>query len=185
MPRIIQKQSDLQEAATHVKYEIDMLVYCAAYVGGWHASPQTLPDEGGKNMALESFLLHYRNLRAFLCPSIQTLTNDDIIASDFLGASIAKDLSDCNKLGVDKRRLDGMLSHLTYRRGTYITGGDQSWNVAGMLVTLFFELENFIAGSLPQAMKPWFPPVAFFAEQRMRFTALSPLPAKSSTMTPP
>jgi hypothetical protein len=64
-------QADLQKAAQHVEYEIGMLIYTADHIGGEHSSPKSAPVGDPKNMALESFLLHFRNLRAFLCPSLQ------------------------------------------------------------------------------------------------------------------
>jgi hypothetical protein len=180
MPRPIQKQMDLQDAAGHVSYEIEMLIYCAAHIGGWHSSPSSVPVGNPKNMALESFLLHYRNLRAFLCPSLQTLSNTDIIASDFMGDPNAKDLADAGKLGVDKQRLDGMLSHLTYRRAGYIAAGNQSWYVAAMLATMLLELEAFVSNSLPPVMRSWFPSALTLAQHRTRLISL---PGAGSTTT--
>jgi hypothetical protein len=58
-------------------------------------------------MALEAFLMHYRNLRAFLCPNLQRVAEDDIIASDFLKEPAARDIVDASKFKLDKERLDG------------------------------------------------------------------------------
>jgi hypothetical protein len=108
--------SDLEAAARHVSYEIRMLFYSAAKLGGWHASPPTTLVDDAKNMALECFLLHFRNLRAFLCPLLQKVYDDDILASDLLGESAARDIGDAAILSEDKERLDKMLAHLSYTR---------------------------------------------------------------------
>jgi hypothetical protein len=67
--------SALSGAAELVKYEIDMLDYTRRA----HSSPTAEAGDGGKNMALESFLPHFRNLRAFLCPSLQSYSRLDHI----------------------------------------------------------------------------------------------------------
>ena len=76
---------DLRKAAEHVSYEIEMLMFAGSELGGWHSSPMSKPAGNYENMALESFLLHFRNLRAFLCPTLQMTCDDDICASAFLG----------------------------------------------------------------------------------------------------
>ena len=57
--------AELQVAAHHVTYEIGMLFFSAEDLGGRYASPLAPPEDMAKNMALECFLLHFRNLRAF------------------------------------------------------------------------------------------------------------------------
>jgi hypothetical protein len=52
----------LRKSAQHVSYEIRMLIFSAQHVSGWHASP--LAPLGADEK--QSFLLHFRNLRAFL-----------------------------------------------------------------------------------------------------------------------
>jgi hypothetical protein len=94
--RTIQLDPDLRIAAHHVNYEIGMLAHTGFYLGGFHSSPMSTPEENDKNMALESFLTHYRNLRAFLCPSLQVYGDEDIIASDFLKETPARDIGDSN-----------------------------------------------------------------------------------------
>lgn len=108
-------------------------------------------------MALESFLLHFRNLRAFLCPSLQKLGKDDILASDFLDKSEAKDLGDGTKLAKDVRRLNEMLAHLSYERQRHIAAGDYRWNVGAMLVTMLEELQQFFYRLSKDGRVDWFP----------------------------
>lgn len=112
--RRIRTDKELEAAAIHVKYEVRMLLYSSWHLGIGHGSPATMPYGDDKNIALESFLLHYRNLRAFLCPSLQSVGDDDILATDFLGCTSATNVGDTNKLGTDKKRLDKMLAHLSY-----------------------------------------------------------------------
>lgn len=156
MPRKIRSDSELQEAALHVKYEIEMLTHCTEYLSAEYASPPDPLATHDKNMALETFLMHYRNLRAFLCPNLQRVAEDDIIASDFLKEPAARDIADASKFKLDKERLDGMLSHLTYRRVGYIAASNNLWSVSDMVRAMLLELQAFI-GALPSAMASWFP----------------------------
>lgn len=64
MPRPLRSDKELEAAAHHVSYEIEMLMHAARYIGIGHGSPATTPIGNDKNMALESFLLHFRNLRS-------------------------------------------------------------------------------------------------------------------------
>ena len=82
--RSIQTDAVLEEAGRHVHYEIAMLIHSVDYYAWVCSLPPSAATDKCKNMAIESFLLHYRNLRGFLCPSIQTSWPDDVIASDFL-----------------------------------------------------------------------------------------------------
>ena len=118
-------------------------------------------------MALESFLIHFRNLRSFLCPSLQVLGDDDVIASDFLGEQMPEDIGDSARLSVDKQRLDRMLSHVSYSREKYITSGDYEWRVADLTVIALDELEKFLA-QLPAEKVPWFPSRETIREHRIR-----------------
>src|SRR4051794_22806260 len=117
---------NLQQAAIDVSYEVRMLIEAASVIGGPWGSPMTTPEDSHKNMALDSFLLHYRNLRAFLCPSLQGVRPraDDVVGSDYLGNAESANVADAQKLADDKDRLDQMLAHLSYkRRKEYIATG--------------------------------------------------------------
>jgi hypothetical protein len=149
MPRRSRNTEELRKAAVHVNYEIEMLVFAAEHLGGWHSSPMTNPVGNEKHMALESFLLHFRNLRAFLCPSLQR--QDDVLASDFLGLY---DRSD--KLNLDKERLDKMLAHVSYSRSDYIEADHYRWDSSAMLILMLSELQKFLV-RLPDEQRGWFP----------------------------
>jgi hypothetical protein len=106
MARTSKTPAELEEAARHVGYEMRMLLFSSQHLEGWYASPITV-DEDDANMVLESFLLHFRNLRTFLCPSTQKLTSpDDVIASDFTTGD-----------GVRRRRRNELrIGEATYRQ---------------------------------------------------------------------
>jgi hypothetical protein len=156
MPRPSRTVDELRKAAVAVDYEFAMLVFSAQHLSGWHSSPMTIPAGSEMNMALESFLLHFRNLREFLCPSM--LREDDVLASDFLGLYDGSDVGDRNTLHADKKRLDKMLAHISYSRADYIHAGDHRWNSSTMLVLMQRELQKFVA-RLPTPQRTWFPSV--------------------------
>jgi hypothetical protein len=95
--------------------------------------------------SIESFLLHFRNLRAFLCPSLQVFSGDDILASDLLGESEARDVGDPIVLARHKKRLDKMLAHLSYSRKTYVEAQDYGWPTAEMELELLDQLDQMEA----------------------------------------
>jgi len=114
----------------------------------------TIGDE--KNMALEAFLLHFRNLRAFLCPSMQNVRVTNILASDFLDEPTPRDVGNTAKFVNSKERLDQMLAHLTYDRSDHIAAGEHGWRTDDMLSTLAEQPNRFFA-VLPKDRAAWFP----------------------------
>lgn len=138
--RKLRQADELHAAADHVRYEMDMLKCSSFYLPHGVSSPA---DEVTKNIALEAFLLHYRNLRAFLCPSLQQTSPDDVIASDFLGKPVQEDVGDRNSLGHDKTRIDKLLAHISYSREHYVSRHEKDWNPAEMLDVLRREMSKF------------------------------------------
>ena len=161
---------DLRAAAGHVSYEIRMLVFAGKRLPSYHSSPAGL-GEDDKNMALETFLLHFRNLRAFLCPEKELPRADDVIASDFLDKTLARDLADSDLLSVDRERLNKMLAHLSYSRRKYIQLGTHAWDVLAMLRVMLDQFEAFLV-KLPPARRAWFPEQDWFAEARGNMDSL-------------
>ena len=106
-------------------------------------------------MALESFLLHFRNLRAFLCPTLQQVWRDDLVASDYLGKLDAEDVGNPVILGRRKKKLDRLLAHLSYSRIDYARRGGKSWPVSQMLSDMGGELKQFLS-LLPPKRRGWF-----------------------------
>jgi len=145
-----------------------MMIESASDIGGVWASPPTTLADKQKNMALECFLLHYRNLRAFLCPLLQgpPPKPDDVVASDFLGRPQPEQVGDASKIGADKVRLDQMLAHLSYNRHKeYKAKGDIHWHVGKMAVAMLQQIDVFL-GKIPDHMKPWFPERTMLAKRR-------------------
>jgi hypothetical protein len=176
MARTVQLDSELRIAAHHVSYGIEMLVHTGFYLVGFYSSPMVAPDGNDKRMALESFLLHFRTLRAFLCPSLQAYKTEDIIASDFLKEDHARDLGNSTALSQDQDPIEKMLAHLTYGRTPH------EWNVPQMLELMLGELEAFFA-MLPPEAREWFPAAQWLAESRARADALLHGPIADRSMT--
>jgi hypothetical protein len=168
--------SELEASAADVKYEIEMMMEAASDIGSGWASPPTTPYDRHKYMSLECFLLHYRNLRAFLCPSMQKggPKPDDVLASDFLGKPTQNDVGDATKIVEDKQRIDQMLSHLSYsRQKEFRAKSNIYWNVPKMAVAMLKEVDSFLA-ALPTYMKFWFPDQDTLAKERVLMEALAP-----------
>ena len=174
--RTIQLDPDLRIAAHHVSYGIEMLVHTGFYLAGIYSSSMVAPDGNDKRMALESFLLHFRTLRAFLCPSLQEYKTDDIIASDFLKEDQARDLGNSTALSLDQDPIEKMLAHLSYRRAPH------EWNVPKMLELMLGELEVFFA-MLPPDTREWFPSAKWLAESKSAADALLQRPIADRSMT--
>ena len=172
-------EGELQQVAKDVTYEIQMLIASASAAGPVCVSPLVyrLP-ESTRGMALESFLLHFRNLRAFLCPSLQTTGPDDVLASDFLGEPKPQDVGDSNKIRSDKQRLDRMLAHRSYSRKEYISTGNAAWAVGRMALGVLQEVEVFL-GRIPEHMRSWFPERAVLAKEQTEIAGW--VPAISAT----
>lgn len=150
--RTLRSPGELQAAAGHVRYELAMLVCAALYIPGGISSPAVGET---KNIALEAFLLHYRNLRAFLCPSLQKTSGDDIIASDFMDNSIPEDVGDPGELGGDKDRIDKLLAHISYERARYEATGEKSWNPDAMARRIQKGMAKFFLRLSPER-REWF-----------------------------
>jgi hypothetical protein len=173
LARQTRTDTDLRNAAGHVSYEIEMLIYSADHIGGWHSSPISTPSGNEKNMALESFLLHFRNLRAFLCPSLQGEPKpDDILASDFLREREPRDIGRAANLATDKKRLDKMLAHLSYERDRYIAAGQHRWLAVRMASDALTEFDAFLAILEPE-MASWFISRSELEQERSRLAYLA------------
>jgi hypothetical protein len=129
-----------------------MLVYAARQLGASYSSPSSGMGDEDSNIALESFLLHFRNLRVFLFPLLQnSVANDDVLASDYLGKSRPQNIGTVRAFHADKDGLDQMLAHLSYNRDSFIRAGKAKWRVARMTAELIHELELFLSSLAPKA----------------------------------
>src|SRR5258705_4608571 len=94
-------------------YEVTMLTVAENKVS------QT-PPSNERNLAIECFLLHFRNLRDFLYPPSEPWTGkkaeDNVIAFDFCPQwkQLREDWAECSPNETD--RLNKLLAHLTYSR---------------------------------------------------------------------
>lgn len=150
----------LKEQAIHICYEIEMLAFSGQHLGGAHSSPATKPWGNEKNMALESFLLHFRNLRDFLCPLLPKVNKDDICASDFLDKPAVDNEGDAAKLSKDQERINKMPAHLSDERRRFIKENNYAWFPMTMLVGTLKEMKTFL-GRLPEERRRWFPTIEF------------------------
>lgn len=150
--RAVRSVEELEAAASHVKYEFDMFRVASNYLWTGMCSPA---DDSTKNLALEAFLLHYRNLRAFLCPSLQPISSDDVIASDFLGSTSAQDIVDPGELKADLTRINKLLAHLSYTRVKYEQAGEKEWKHERMVSSIQVGLRVFFE-RLPAERHAWF-----------------------------
>jgi hypothetical protein len=112
---------------------------------------------------LESFLLHYRNLRDFLCPRLkekdQAPSNDTVVASDFLDMEAPQNMADASVLGKDRTRINKMLAHISYQRAKYKRKGEDTWLVHTMCRELVKGLEEFLKrlAAFAPNRRAWFP----------------------------
>lgn len=143
-----------------------MLVYTALVLGAGYASPPTRLTEQQKNAALESFLLHFRNLRDFMCVA-RFWDDHDLFASDFLGFDRPVDVADRETIAptAESDKVNVMLSHLSRLRNDYIEAPDTNWPTAEMAVRILAAfLKNFLGRVNGQA-RTWFPQDEWFAKQ--------------------
>lgn len=140
----------LEAAARDIQYEFRMLQGAVAYIQSRSPVSPLL-----KVYALESFLLHYRNLRAFLCPSLQLTRADDVIASDYLDKTEAEDIGAPSDLGIDQKRIDKLLAHISYTRAAYARSGDMKWCPQVMATRIETAMKEFLQ-RLPPDRRRWF-----------------------------
>lgn len=107
------------------------------------------------NMAIECFLLHFRNLRVFLFPPAEAWTNkfyyDDVIAFDFWKEWRSQNDDWKEFSPTEKKRIDKLLAHLSYLRGSL----DHHWPIPEMSVAIQAAFAEFIK-KLPCDRQKWF-----------------------------
>lgn len=125
---------ELREIAGILLYEKGMMFYTASSL----ASEQT--DHLLRNALLESFVIHARNLIAFIWS--ESSNSDDVLAEDFFPdpqnwRSARPEMS--TLLSESKRRVNKLAAHLTYTRLS-ISGAQKVWrfiDIARELQTVF------------------------------------------------
>lgn len=153
--REIRDGANLEAAADHIAYEIETMAFAASSLEWGYSSPAEVPEGKEKDVFLEAFLLHYRNLRDFLCPGRRDALKDDVLASDYFGAETQRDLADLAVLGRDRVRMNKLLAHISYDRIQYERAGKKEWLVQQMLRDILNALGHFIR-ALPEVRQSWF-----------------------------
>lgn len=147
---------ELEVAAADVAYEIETMLFAADHLAWGHSSPAVEPEGKEMDVFLESFLLHYRNLRAFLCPSLQSRFKTDVFGWHFLlYAQEPTNEGDLVTLGRDKDRLNACLAHISYDREHYRRAGDWNWEVQRMRDEMVRNLRDFLLKLAP-FRRAWF-----------------------------
>lgn len=125
---------DLQSGAVSIRYEFSMLNEIAKI---WPRIGEFPPLF--QNMAIESFLVHFRNVRDFLFSA--NPLNDDVVASDFNSKAWSIDSSGWTETVPHERdRINKQLSHVSYLRGYY----DKQWPIPAMAGALARKFTEFL-----------------------------------------
>ena len=111
------------------------------------------------NARVEAFVLHLRNLVAFLFPDAYTPYSDDVVAHHFLSdvdpysawLAVRPPLS--NTLRDAKTRADKELAHLTSKRVPGSTK-NKSWNTGPLIAEVRPLLDTFVTAADPKCLAP-------------------------------
>jgi hypothetical protein len=149
--RVTLKPKRLRKASEAVVYEVRML--------GWMLQRLRNRSPFGtdvQNSLLESFLLHYRALRDFLCPC--NPKSDDIVAQDFVSSPLLWPCSRENWQSaavLEEERLNRALAHLSYSRLKYKKRGISEWDEERMAKRAGNKFRSFVK-ALPPSRQGWF-----------------------------
>ena len=147
--RSARTDEELKETAEGpIVYEVDMLQECARVL----SRPL---NQLTQNMALESFLVHVRNLREFL---YDAGTNpDDVVAGDFFpGPGQWEGIRPPMPKVIEENRyrLNKSLAHISYSRLKY-KGPTKEWPSQQIASELLAVVRVFLR-NLPQNRSAWF-----------------------------
>ena len=149
--RSARTDKELKETAEDpIVYEVDMLRQCASVL----SKPL---DQLTQNIALESFLVHVRNLREFLYGA--GTNRDDVVAGDFFpGPGQWEDINIRppmpKVIEANRERLNKALAHVSYSRLKY-KGPAKAWPSQQMASELIAVVRVFLR-HLPQDRSAWF-----------------------------
>jgi hypothetical protein len=107
MNRRSRTDAELQSASMVVAYEVEMLKRAGQDLDASGS------DHAKRNVALESFLIHARNLLHFLYESEQHAHSNDVVVVDYTGAGLTTSPPDYRSIC---DRISKHLAHITYRR---------------------------------------------------------------------
>ena len=135
-------EEDLKSVAGEVVYEINMLITCAVELSKLNAT---------KNAYLESFLIHFRNLRDFFYPD--KAFPDDILAEHYLPTW--KDKPEMNEFWQKSReKLNKLVAHLSFKRAELAK--DKNWPVNDDMCKDVMKVWDGFVRNLPQDKRKWF-----------------------------
>jgi len=121
MPRTKRKPNELKDMwEEHLTYEIEMLRAVVREFGRWRDHSRFT-----RNLLIESFAIHVRNLIEFLWPEGEP-NKDQVIAEDFLDRPRQPRPQHLRKA---YRRVSQEVTHLTYAR-SHVTREGKRWEVA-------------------------------------------------------
>lgn len=107
------------------------------------------------NIAIEAFLVHFRNLRDFFYPPLGAWTDpkgaDDVVAFDYCESwdKTAKDWQEV--VPSEKDRINKQLAHISYTRPTL----DPKWPISQMCTAIRTSLSEFV-DTLSVERQKWF-----------------------------
>lgn len=153
--RPILSDEQLRNITEDVTYEVQMLFAVSKLLS-------KCQEPFLKNIAIESFLIHYRNVRDFLFPtkSIKEPHHknrgyqealDTVIAYDFNQDWNCEATNWSEIVSNERERINKQLSHLSYSRPKY----DKSWPWQAMRNALMKEFERFLK-TLPKEKQQLF-----------------------------
>jgi hypothetical protein len=131
----------------HLHYEIEMLIATGArlQLGAWNSVAE-------KNACIESFVIHVRNLIAFLYPT--TPKKGDVVAADFFDSPRAWSSSTpSSSLKQARFRANKEVGHLTTSRISG-TPARKGWPVVSLIKEILAELTRFEAGASKKRLDP-------------------------------
>lgn len=138
MSRRVRGGTELEEATKTIAYEFDMLFGAMGLMGTVEDAEGVAGDQALNNAALESLLIHARNLREFFSPQGR---RDTILARDFLDDRHPPGVSTpFLSLKASKDRLDQRLAHPSYKRPHH----DRKWPIRKIMRELVGAMAGFL-----------------------------------------
>jgi len=137
----------LQKASEHIFYEVWMFYQTLTFL----RKAQNLIE---RNILLDAFAVHTRNLFDFFYPKAK-LKADDIIVSDYLPNLKNFNLKKTKKKNLlfIVRKTDKQVAHLTYARNRY-NQKTKSWPFVDIGIKMYKTIDAFYS-ALPELYKKW------------------------------
>lgn len=141
---------NIKRAIGDIKYEIGMFRFTADYL-----SNPNLPQLT-KNVLIESFAIHARNLFFFFYTDSKTRKKDDVLAQDFAinKKEFRTHRTKKTLLNYIPKRVAKQIAHLTYHRAVY-NKKTKPWKHHDIRIKIDKTIDTFI-NSLSDEQKIWF-----------------------------